>query len=203
MPFDTAIPTKPEKTMFDAAKPATKDQRNYALRRIVYNTMIAAKALDVVPLSGSDYSQKELAKAAGLIMARNLDDYFFKQDRVVKRAVANGKTPNRQNAYTKPDDIFVSDFSLSWTPPPAAMIDETAYERINKLVGHIVAEPPDPFKDPEALAIIEPLVLTAIEFVQNTLAAAKASYTGKAGYYVRRLNGTLRKLGMATLPKPT
>lgn len=189
--------------MYDPAKPATTDQRNYALRRIIYNTMIAAKALDLVPLSGADYSQKELAKAAGLIMARNVDDFFFKQDRVVNRAVKKGKTPKRQNAYMQPDDIFVSDFSLSWSPSPAAMIDETTYERVNKLVGHIVAEPPDPFKDPEVQAIIQPLVLTAVEFVRNTLATAKASYTGKAGYYVRRLNGTLRKLKIPTLPKPT
>lgn len=179
---------------------ATPDQRNYAMRRVLYNTLIAAKSLEFVPQSGADYSAKEMAKASGLIMSRNLDDFFFKLDRDAAKAVKHGHTPNPQSSYKKPDDVFVIDFAIPWRPPVIAMISDQDYERINKLVGHIVADPPEPFGDAETLAIIEPLVRVAVEFLQTCLVSGQASYTGKAGFYARRLNGTLRKIGISQLP---
>ncbi|MCH8148053.1 MAG: hypothetical protein IH987_08695 [Planctomycetes bacterium] len=195
-------PTTKELPMKDASTPATPDQRDYAMRRVLYNTLIAAKALDFVPQSGDDFSAKEMAKVSGLIMSRNLDDFFFKQDRDAEKVTRRGGTPNRQESYRMPDDIFVADFPIPWQPPTSAMISDRDYERINKLVGHIVADPPDPIKDTEACAIIEPLVRAAIEFVHSCLTSGTASYTGKAGPYVRRLNGILKELGISRLPKP-
>lgn len=189
--------------MKDASSPSTADQRNYALRRVLYNTLIAAKSLDYVPESGDDYSAKEMAKASGLIMARNLDDFFFKMDRDAARATSHGKMPSPQHSYKKADDIFVVDFRIAWSPPVNAMISERDYERINKLVGHIVADLPDPFDDAEACPVIEPLVRAAIGFIPACLTSGQASYTGKSGFYVRRLNGTLAKIGISKLPLPT
>lgn len=186
--------------MKDPNTPSTVDQRNYALRRIIYNTMIAAKSLHMLPLSGKDFSQKELAKVAGLIMARNLDDFFFKQQRDCAIAIQKGKTPNPQASYKQLDDIFVSDFALSWVAPSTAMIPQPEYQRINKLAGHVVAIPPKPFKDDAACQILKPLILVAVDFVRASLTGGNAVYTGKATYYVPRLNGTLAKLGLQKLP---
>ena len=189
--------------MKDANTPSTPNQRNYAMRRVLYNTLIAAKALDFTPQSGDDYSAKEMAKASGLIMSRNLDDFFFKLDRDAARATQRGQTPNPQSSYKKPDDIFLIDFHIPWQPPRGAMISEVDYERLNKLVGHVVADSPAPFSDEEACDVIEPLVRAVIEFIQSCLTSGQASYTGQAGFYVRRLNGTLGKIGVSQLPQPT
>jgi hypothetical protein len=201
-PGRTATYSK-ESVMKDASTPSTPDQRNYAMRRVLYNTLIAAKALDFIPRSGGDYSAKEMAKSSGLIMSRNLDDFFFKVDRDGARPTQGGQRSKPQKSYKKPDDIFVIDFSIPWQPPRSAMISDRDYERINKLVGHIVADPPDPFRDREACALITPLVRAAIEFIKSCLTSGQASYTDKAGYYVRRLNGTLKNIGIPQLPKPT
>jgi hypothetical protein len=188
-----------EAMMKDPKIAATMRQRNYALRRVLYDTLIAAKAVLAVRTSGRDYSAKEAAKAAGLIMARNLDDFFFKQNRVMSGAGTRKGKVSPQDAYRKDDDIFVGDFGLRWTPDQKAMLSDTDYERINKLVGHIVADSPKPFIDSVATAIIERHVQVAVEFVQTCLSSGAAAYTGKAEFYVRRLNGTLGKLGLPRL----
>jgi hypothetical protein len=173
------------------------------MRRVLYDALIAAKSLDFICQSGKDYSAKEMAKASGLIMSRNLDDFFFKLVRDGNRAKRRAERPNPQNSYKKPDDIFVKDFGIRWSPPTSAMISESNYERINKLVGHIIAHSPVAFEDRDVCDIIKALVRAAVEFVKACLTSAQGYYTGKARFYVRRLNPILERIGIPQLPKPT
>ena len=46
-------------------------------------------------------------------------------------------------------------------------------------------------------------LIAAIDFIRSCIASGQASYTGKAEFYVRRLNGTFEKIGISQLPKPT
>jgi len=121
--------------MKDPMTRATKRQRNYALRRVVYDTLIAAKALYVGRSSGRDFSAKEAAKVAGLIMARNLDDFFFMQTR---KAARKGKA-KPHDAYHYDDDIFVCNFGLTWAPATNAMLSD-ADRRDGFHVGKTLAQ---------------------------------------------------------------
>ncbi len=164
---------------------ATQGELKYALRRVVYDTMVAAKSITSLPASGRDYSAKEMAKMSALIMARNLDAFLFLRK------------------YLKEDDINVTDFALSgWKPSGKAALSQAERERINKIVGHIVASKPVPFKDDDKIwKKILLIVEEACNFVRQFLAQKKARYSGKAPYYVRRLNGLLRQLGLQQLPR--
>ena len=165
---------------------ATQAELNYALRRIVYDTMVAAKAVAAIRAAGRDYSAKEMAKMSALIMVRNLDAFLF------------------LDKHDRADDISVTDFTLSdWEVSSNAALTSGERRRIHKIAGHIVASEPRPFKDNDTiwqkiLLIIE----EARDFVRNCLAEEKAKYTGKAPYYVRRLNGLLRQIGLRQLPEP-
>ena len=94
---------------------ATQAELNYALRRVVYDTLVAAKSAESLSTTGKDYSGKEMAKMSALIMARNLHMFFF------------------IHRYDKDDDINVTDFSLfGWKPSSTARLSKNVYERINK-----------------------------------------------------------------------
>jgi len=164
---------------------ATQAELNYGLRRVVYDTLVAAKSIDSLSTIGRDYAGKEMAKMAALIMARNLHAFLF--------------VPN----YSKTDDINVTDFNLSnWQPSSQAHLSPNVYERIHKIVGHIVASKPNPFKDDKDVnGKLIPLIEQACDFVRQCRAQGKAEYTGTAKYYVRRLNGLLSKFGLAKLPQ--
>jgi len=165
-------------------RPATQDEKNYAFRRVVYDAMIAARG--VVSFNNIDgYSSKESMKLAALIMARNLDAFFF------------------QLSYSHDDDINYTDFGLSsWTPDTSAKLTKSVRKRINKVVGHVVSSKPDPFKNPDEVdKIVLPLICQASEFVRACLQDDVAKYTGKSGECRRRLNGILKRLGIAELPE--
>lgn len=165
---------------------ASKRELNYAFRRVLYDMMLAAKCVTSLSASANDYSATELRKVAGLMMARNLNDFFF----VVKE-------------HRHSDDIDVSDFLLvAWQPNSSAKLNKVVKTRINKIAGHIVASEPIPFKkDQEVCDIIRPLVETAHQFILACLKEAKAEYTRKAADYRRRLDGILPLLSLPKLPK--
>ena len=165
---------------------ATKAELNYSLRRVVYDIMVASKSVASLSASGNDYSEKEMAKMTALLMARNLNAFLFVHE------------------YVKDDDINVTDFInlSSWTPSPSACMSEIVKQRIHKIVGHIVASKPSPFKDDEEIRnTIIPIIEQACNFVRECLAQNIAKYTGEAPYYVRRLNGLLPQIGLAKLPE--
>jgi hypothetical protein len=165
---------------------ATQAELNYTMRRVVYDTMVATKSLATLPASRRDYSAKEMAKMSALIMARNLDAFLF------------------LNKHDKADDINVTDFTLSeWKASPDAALTREERTRTNKIVGHIVASEPRPFRDNDKIWQKIPLIVEeACNFVRQCLAQKKATYTGNARYYVRRINGLLRQIGLPQLPKP-
>jgi hypothetical protein len=164
---------------------STQKERDYALRRIIYVVLVAAKSLDMIKHDGKgDYSKKEVAKIAGLMMARNLDDFFFKR-------------PNPKKQH--PDDIFLADFTLVWKPSSAGLSAATN-RRISKIAGHIVAWKLPVFTDDEAIKVIRPILEVAVDFVRSCVAHGDAKYTGHAKFYVRRLNGILKKLKIPSLP---
>ena len=165
--------------------PARQSELNYGLRRVVYDTMVAAKSLTSFSSVDKDYSANEMAKMSGLIMARNLNAFLY------------------CHGHDKNDDINVTDFNLSaWQPSPKARLEKEVIKRIHKIVGHIVASKPNPFKDErEVRNIILPIIREACEFIRKCLAQEKAKYTGKASYYVPRLNGSLAELELPKLPK--
>ena len=165
---------------------ATQAELDYGLRRVLYDVMVVAKSVTALPAAGRDYSAKEMAKMSALIMARNLDAFSF------------------VHKHDRSDDINVTDFALfGWVAPPTVALTQTERTRINKIVGHIVASKPDPFKDGDAIwKKIPPIIEEACTFVRECLRQKKAAYTCKAPFYVRRLNGTLRQIGLPQLPNP-
>ncbi len=166
-------------------KKANQGQRNYAFRRVLWDMLVAAKAVSEFSNTGRDYSKKETLKAASLLMTRNLDSFFF------------------DTKHGHDDDINVTDFDLrGWTPERKAKLTKACRRRINKLVGHVVASRPDPFTDAEEVKrIVVPLIREGYEFLCQCLSQKRASYTGKASWYRRRLNGILPRIGLAKLPK--
>ena len=147
--------------------------------------MIAAKAISCLSQVTRDYSRKESMKIAGLIMARNLNDFLF------------------QHRYRHDDDINVTDFGLtSWRPDRAAKLTSSVKKRIDKIAGHIVASKPAPFKDDQKVSdAVLPLVAQTREFLCACRAEQKAEYTGHASKYRSRLDGILPKIGLPKLPK--
>ncbi len=164
----------------------TKSELNYAFRRVLYDMMLAAKCVDSLSMSPRDYSAKELRKIGGLIVARNLNDFFF----VVKQ-------------HKLIDDIDVTDFELStWRPDPQAKLSKKDKNRINKIAGHIVARDPEPFRDDkEICSMLRPLIATGHQFVSACQKELKADFTGRAADYSRRLNRLLPSINLSILPK--
>lgn len=165
---------------------ATKEELNYTFRRVLYELLLATKCVVALSTTANDYSAKELRKIGGLIVARNLNDFFF----VVK-----------QHRFI--DDIDVTDFELSmWRPDSQAKLNKKDKSRINKIAGHIVARGPDPFKDDKEISdILQPLIVTGHQFVLACQKELKAEYTGRAADYRRRLNGLLPSINLSVLPK--
>jgi hypothetical protein len=166
-------------------RPAAQGELNYAFRRVLYDMMVAAKSLSSLTQIKGDYSQKESMKIAALIMARNLNDFFFMYQ------------------YHHNDDINIKDFGLtSWKPDNTARIGPKDKKRIDKIAGHIVASKPEPFRDGhEVKEIVLPLIKQSHQFVSSCLQERKAEYTGNASQYRRRLDGILPKLGLSKLPR--
>ena len=158
-------------------------ERNYALRRVIYDAMVAAKAVEVMDSARGDSLAKETAKIAGLMMVRNLDDFF----------------PKSARKHKYPDDIFVGDFSPTWTPSWKDRPTDVQRERINKLVGHIVAWPPTVVRDREARKLIIGGVDTAVQFVNHCREQNLAKYTGNAGKYWEQLNRICARLGIGVM----
>lgn len=120
-------------------RPTTRQERNYTFRRLVYDMLVAAKSVELITFTKGDYSAKEAAKVAGLLMARNLDEFFFKQHRLASQ----GK--NVACAYRYDDDVFVADLEIqNWAANANAALSKRNRDRISKLVSHIVAnhQPP-------------------------------------------------------------
>lgn len=128
---------------------ASQDELKHAFRRVLYDMMSAAKSLSCLSQVTRDYSRKESMRIAGLIMARNLNDFLF------------------QHQYRHVDDINVTDFALtSWRPDPAAKLTSSVKKRIDKIAGHIVASKPAPFKDDQEVSdVVLRLVAQTREFV--------------------------------------
>ncbi len=164
---------------------ATQGELNYAFRRVLYDMMVAAKSLSSLTEIKGDYSQKESMKMAALIMARNLNDFFFVYQ------------------YHCSDDINVKDFGLtSWIANNTARIGSKDKKRIDKIAGHVVASKPHPFKDDhEVKAIVLPLIRQSHEFISCCLQEKMAGYTGNASRYRLRLDGILPSLGLSKLPR--
>ena len=167
-------------------KMASQGELNYCLRRVIYDMMVAARAAHSLSIDQNDFSCKEMAKMAGLIMARNLNDFLF-------------FVPDKP----KEDDINVLDFCIdNWHPSPKAKLRPDTKNRINKIACHIVAHRQDVFMDDEKTKeFMLPLIKECCSFVQQCLAENKAEYTGNASKYVCQLNGILVKLELPLLPK--
>ena len=163
---------------------ANRKQKEYALRRVIYDVMLAAKSLIALANGSPDFAEEESFKVAALIMVRNLDAFFFGQ-------------PSGHG-----DDIHHGDFGLtSWKPDESAKLQGTERERINKIVGHVVSSRPAPFnKRDEVPRIVIPLIGQASDFVRACRKENAVAYTGKAAEYAKRLNGILPVLGIAELP---
>ena len=157
---------------------ATRRKRNLALRRVLYDAMVAAKAIDLIATNEVGYPAKETAKIAGLIMARNLDEFLS----------------NRSGRYD--DDIRLSHFGSSWVAPINFRIKDADRKRINKLVGHIVSSQPGVYRDKAAIDLIKPIVHAAVDFVKRCGTDGIADYKGKANAYALEINNLLTKLRM-------
>lgn len=185
--------TKRKPKSLKVRPPRTPVQLDYGLRRVINDIMVGAKA--VWQLTGNrlrrDFSGQEIAKFAGLIVARNLNDFFF-------------QIPDK-------DDVAFLDFGLtSWTPDPKAELSHDDKpdkklgdrNRIGKLYGHIVAvddvewDGVEPYRSPEAINTIRPLLLEGCHFVRECSLQKGSQFKGKARFYIRRLNGTLNELGL-------
>jgi hypothetical protein len=120
-------------------RPCTRRERNYTFRRLTYDTLIAAKSVEMITFTKGDYSAKETAKVAGLLMARNFDEFFFKQHRLARQG------RNVACAYRYEDDVLVADLAIqNWAANANAALSKRNNDRIGKLVGHIVAKPISP-----------------------------------------------------------
>ena len=109
--------------MMIGPRAAKQNELTNAFRRVLYDMMIAAKSLASLSQVTRDYSRKESMKIAGLIMARNLSDFFF------------------EHRYRYPDDINVTDFTLTtWRPNNTAKLTPSVKKRIDQIAGHIVAK---------------------------------------------------------------
>jgi len=159
-------------------------EKNYALRRVLYDTLVATKSLLAFGDARRDFATKESLKAAALIMARNLNAFFYHTD------------------YAHIDDIHVGDFSLvKWTPDKSAALDKRQKMRINKLVGHVVTSRPDPFKsDQEVRDLAVPLIRQSRDFIEQCTTTQAAQYVGRAKRYARILNSLLPSLGLRPIP---
>ncbi len=166
-------------------RPATSPEKNYPLRRVVYNILLAARSITSLENKELDFTEKEIVKFTAIMMARNFDEFLFGTN------------------HTHDDDIHVSDFNLSgWAPKIEAKLDKEMKDRISKCAGHIVASKPSPFKnDKETKKLVIPLIIQSVEFVQQCIKSDQAKYTGKAKKYVKEGNALLRKLDIPLLPK--
>lgn len=96
------------------AHPPTAEGLKYGFRRLAYNAHVAAGvyALLQIPVKDErEFAEREGAKIAGLMMARNFDDFFF-------------VLPKRKDKELKIDDLHVEDYGLTWNPDIAAKLDE-------------------------------------------------------------------------------
>jgi len=167
---------------------ATSPEKNYTLRRIVYNILLAARSIISLENKKLDFTEKEIVKFTAIMMARNFDEFLFGTN------------------HSHDDDIHVSDFNLSgWEPKLEAKLDKEMKDRISKCAGHIVSSKPPPFKDNEIKKLVIPLIIQfiiqSVEFVQQCIKSDQAKYTGKAKKYVKESNALLRKLDIPLLPK--
>jgi hypothetical protein len=166
-------------------RPATSPEKNYTLRRVVYNILLAARSIISLENKKLDFTEKEIVKFTAIMMARNFDEFLFGTN------------------HSHDDDIHVSDFNLSgWEPKLEAKLDKEMKDRISKCAGHIVSSKPPPFKnDKETKNLVIPLIIESSEFVRQCIESGQAKYTGKAKKYVKESNALLRKLDIPLLPK--
>ncbi|OGV74924.1 MAG: hypothetical protein A3K19_09095 [Lentisphaerae bacterium RIFOXYB12_FULL_65_16] len=165
----------------------TQAEKNYTLRRIVYDVLIATKAVIEFDRTRGDFSKKESFKVAALIMARNLNAFLF------------------QNDYRYDDDIHVGDFGLqSWAPSKNVELTKVPQKCISKVVGHVVARTPQgSLPNADVKRLVVPLIRESCEFIDRCVSTGTAAYTGAATGtrgYVARLNSLLPEIGVSKIP---
>ena len=163
----------------------SNQEKEFALRRVVYDVLIAVKSLVEIPQVRRDFSKKESLKISALIMVRNLNAFLYHTD------------------YGHCDDIHSGDFGLTcWAPAANAALGKRLKERINKLVGHVVTSRPDPFKDDQEVSDVAlPLIHESCEFIRHCRKVGGVGYRGAAKGYVLQLNSLLPMLGFTVIPE--
>jgi hypothetical protein len=160
----------------------TKSELNYALRRVLYNVLIATKALIEFQNTSRDFSKKESYKITAMIMARNLNEFLF------------------NSSYRYDDDIHVIDFNInSWSPDNNAELT-TDSRTLSKIVGHVVAKKTNPLSNPDIPKMVRLLIKESCEFIDKAIANRAAKYTGASHAYLKRLNSLLPLLPIKINP---
>ena len=160
-------------------------EKNYALRRIVYDALVATKSVIEFGRTRRDFSKKESFKVAAFIMARNLNSFFYYND------------------YRYDDDIHVGDFDLpNWTSDKSAQLTKGAQKCISKVAGHVVARTPSgSLSNQDVTDLLVPLIRVCGEFIHQCISTGTASYTKAAKSYVPRLNSLLPQVGVVEIPE--
>lgn len=167
----------------------TRSQLNYTLRRVVYDTLLAANAVVELRAKGHAFQTTESYKILRLLMARNLNEFFFES----------------QSKTKHPHDIRVAAFDLPWDFRcekrfAKARFDDTTSLRVSRIVAHIVMTRQPVFRSKETLERVEPLLMLAVEFVCKCRQHDRARYTGRCREYAIKLNRTLAHLKLPLVP---
>lgn len=138
---------------------------DYAFRRVIYDAMVAKRSLRLFKERKGEWALGSVARMAGLMMARNLFEFF--------------STKTRE----KDDDVRVTDFKLkSWKPKGTLTRDDV--DRLHKVVGHIVCEDPNPFTQDEFVRIVQSQLEDTCKFIDAVQTEGAATLTGNAAKYL-------------------
>ena len=168
------------------------DGLNYAYKRVTYICMVVAQALLILREERGGSPRWSVAAIPALIMARNLDDFFFPEESAVN--CRNKMEPGKKYA----DGVFLSDFFPSWSTDGKARLSPDDRKRINKIAGHIVGVEQQHFGR-DVPKLVMPLLTEGCEFLRQCRRQEKARDTGYARKYRKQLQEMLEKLGIEAI----
>lgn len=174
----------------------TPDELGYVFNRQLYNVCLAADAVRQSD-ERTHCASRSLAVVGGLIIARNLDDFLYPTSRNLSQ--------NQRDKF--PDDTYIVDFRLSWTPNAKAKLSRPDRQRINRISGHVVRANPGHFESSaDVRRVILPLIDQGAEFIRQTVSEGKVSSAvcpKNTPTFTAWLNAGLRHLQIADVPEPS